>query len=114
MKKITAVLLAALCITGVLTSCGGDNGEKLVGAWVATDADNQKLEILTEEIRFNYRRFSYTVEKDVIHLSETYPNQSIIGDMPYELDGDLLRIDLGTEFEGYFYGRSGTVYLERR
>lgn len=86
----------------------------LIGTWVSPDADNQKLEIRTEELRFNYRTFDYEVKGNALHLEETYPNHSIIGDMPFELKGDTLTIDLGDEFSGYFYGRSGQVELERQ
>ena len=120
MKKIIAVLTLVVCTTILITSCGlrgsynGSNSKKLIGTWVANDAFNQKLEILTEELRFNHRRFSYTVEGDVIHIEETFPNQSIIGDISYRLDGDSLTIKFEDEIEGYFYGRTGTVYLERK
>lgn len=47
-----------------------------------------------------------------MHLKQTFPSSSS-GEMPFKLRGDTLTIDLGTEFFGVFYGRSGTVKLER-
>lgn len=86
----------------------------LIGTWVSPDADNQVLEISSEEIRFNYRVFDYTVEDDVLSLYQTFPNAGgVAGDMPFELKGDKLYIQLGDDFEGFFYGRSGIVELER-
>ncbi len=114
MKKIISLILLVVCITFVFASCGGNSSKNIIGTWVVPDAANQKLEILTEEIRFNYRRFNYTVKGDIIHLEETFPNKSLVGDISYELNGDSLTIDLGTEFGGFFYGRTGTVYLERK
>lgn len=114
-RECYSIIVAALS-TVVLASCGsrGVKEEDLIGTWISPYADNQKLEIRTEEIRFNYRTFDYEVNEDVLHLEETYPNHSITGDMPFELDGDTLTIELGDDFSGYFYGRSGQVELERQ
>ena len=113
MKRIITSIFLVLFAVTILSSCGENNSKKIIGRWVSPQAENQKLEILTEEIRFNYRRFDYSIKGNVLFLKETFPNKSIVGEMPFELNGDSLIIDLGTEFEGYFYGRSGKVYLER-
>ena len=91
------------------------NADNLLGTWVSPDADNQTLKIDSSEVTFNYRTFSYTVNGNELELYQTYPYQGgIEGSMPYELDGDELTITLGSAFEGYFYGRSGTVVLVRK
>lgn len=87
--------------------------ENLIGTWIAPGTTNQKLEIRTEEIRFNGRTFDYIVDGNVLVLEETYPNASLRGEMPFELQGDILTIDLGTKFKGFFYGRKGKVKLEK-
>ena len=91
------------------------NADNLLGTWVSPDADNQILKIDSSEVTFNYRTFSYTVNGNELELYQTYPYQGgIEGSMPYELDGDELTITLGSAFEGYFYGRSGTVVVVRK
>lgn len=103
-------------VTGIvmLTSCGGNKASKLIGSWVAPDASNQRLEITTDEVWFNYRRFEYSVDHNVIHLKQTMPTRGLVGDITYKFDGDTLVIDLGEDMSGYFYGRSGTVRLNRQ
>ena len=82
---------------------------------MSPDADNQTLKIDISEVTFNYRTFSYTVNGNEFELYQTYPYQGgIEGSMPYKLDGDELTITLGSAFEGYLYGRSGTVVLVRK
>ena len=109
----TLVLLAAILVCVVLIKkVYFPSKEALIGNWVAPGTTNQVLEIRTEELRFNGRRYDYTVEGNVLHLTQTFPSSSS-GEMPFKLRGDTLTIDLGTEFFGVFYGRSGTVKLER-
>lgn len=122
--KIFFLTLLVVSVFMTLVACGGQSFEtstetistnNLIGTWVSPDADNQVLEIRTEEIRFNYRTFDYTVDGNILHLYQTFPNEGgVTGDMPFELDGNKLSIRLGDAFEGYFYGRSGVVELERR
>lgn len=132
-KKVNSKLTAfcffsfSVCIIILLSACGknqmesnesdynSDNIKNLLGTWVSPDADNQTLKIDNSEVTFNYRTFSYTVNGDELELYQTYPyHRGIEGSMPYELNGDKLTIKLGTAFEGYFYGRSGTVNLVRK
>ena len=127
-KKLFCVIALAVITLFLFTSCNSQpryipkeleelnifDESDLIGTWVSPDAYNQVLEIRTEEIRFNYRVFDYTVEDDVLSLYQTFPNDGgVAGDMPFELKGDKLYIQLGEDFEGYFYGRSGIVELER-
>lgn len=108
----------------LFTACGGQSNEiatdsfssnSLIGTWVSPSADNQILEIRTEELRFNNRTFDYTVDGNTLQLYQTFPNAGgVAGNMPFELDGDKLTIQLGSDFEGYFYGRSGVVELVRK
>lgn len=124
-SNLTIVILLIISIT-MLTACGKQpnkemydknilNSNALIGTWVSPSADNQILEIGTEEVCFNYRKFDYTVDGNTLHLYQTFPNAGgVSGDMPFELDGDILTIQLGNDFEGYFYGRSGLVKLVRK
>ncbi|MBE7049406.1 MAG: hypothetical protein E7394_01370 [Ruminococcaceae bacterium] len=117
MKRIfITILIPVLIMSCFFAGCQvSDDGkaEDLIGTWVAVDADNQKLEIRTEELRFNYRRFDYNIKGNSLYLEETFPNTTIVGEMPFKLKNDTLTIELGDEFSGYFYGRSGTVEMKR-
>lgn len=113
MRKITIISLMLL-ISVSLIGCGGSKHEKLIGTWVSPYADNQKLEIRTEELRFNHMRFDYTVDGNALYLEETYPHQTLVGEMPFTLKDDELIIELGDRFRGYFYGCSGEVRLQRQ
>lgn len=114
-SKLTKVLvlLAAIlvCIVFIKKICFTSE-EALIGTWIVPGTSNQILEIRTEELRFNGRRYDYTVKGNVLYLEQTFPSSSK-GKMPFKLRGDSLTIDLGTDFSGFFYGRSGTVELER-
>ena len=112
MKKILVLLLAVLVCVVVYKKFFVNQQEKLIGTWEA--ASSQILEIETERLTFNYRVFDYSVEGDVLILEEVFPGNSISGKVPFELRGDSLTIDLGDLVSGIFYGRSGTVELDRR
>lgn len=124
-SNLTIVILLIINIT-MLTACGKQpnkelydknilNSNALIGTWVSPSADNQILEIDEDKICFNYRKFDYTISEKEIHLYQTFPNSGgVSGNMPFELHNDTLVIDLGDDFEGYFYGRSGLVKLVRK
>lgn len=115
MKK-AFITFISLLVTGalMLSSCGSNKASNLIGSWVAPEASNQQLEISADEIWFNYRTFEYSIDNYVIHLKQTRPSKGLAGDITYKLDGDTLVIDLGDDIAGFFYGRSGTVRLERK
>ncbi|MBQ3124140.1 MAG: hypothetical protein IJC09_01795 [Clostridia bacterium] len=112
-KKIGLLILVVIMLVSML-GCSFSKQKRLIGTWVSPYADNQKLEIRTEELRFNYRRFDYVVKGNKLYLEETFPNKSLIGEMPFKLSGDTLTIDLGETFSGFFYGCSGKVKLQRQ
>ncbi len=111
MKKILILLLAILVCVVVYKKFFVNQQEKLMGTWEA--GPGQILEIETERLTFNFWVFDYTVKGDVLILEEAFPENSVSGKMPFKLKGDTLTIDLGDTFSGRFYGRSGTVELER-
>lgn len=93
--------------------------EDLIGTWSPPGIDSQRLEIRTEELRFNYRNFDYTIDGNILHLTENdIASRDRRLDIPFELDGDILTIDLGDDgfldASGYFYGRSGKVKLQKQ
>lgn len=121
MKKFsTNILILLICIISIVAFSGCESKKTIYksetqdieGTWVWTKDNDREMEFTKDKIRFNYHVFSYELEGNIIHFVETHPSKGFKGTMEYSFDGDILVIDLN-DMDGFFYGQSGIVRLER-
>ena len=113
-------LIFTLSFVLVFSACNGDgearlgnkNSNKLEGTWLWTRDNDRELIITGNKLKFNYFEYSYETDGDAIHFQQTHPSRGFNGTMKYSFEGELLVLDLG-DMDGYFYGQSGIVKLEK-
>lgn len=115
MKKFLGNILIVFLVTMSVVSLSGCGGgaKSLEGTWVLVSDNDREVEFTKDKMRFNFFVYAYEVEGNTIHFQQTHPTKNgWRGKMTYSFDGDILELDLG-DMDGYFFGHSGTVRLER-